>query len=263
MDTVLSYKTFSFNPKSFITTFNLNYPDYLKIDVDGVDNIILKSFGHNIKSIKSILIEVNDNFESQRNDIESFLNSNNFKLMKKEQSELIKNFPKLFIIVIIKFGLIMMKKRSKPFIGFWCQFLDQFAIHALCSTNYDWIALDMEHGVYNFKDISILSNVIKSYRKLPFVRLNVSNENNIQRSLDSGAEGLILPMIEDHNILNSLISKMKYPPHGTRSVGYSNSNDFGLHLKKYINDKFKPYLVIQIESLKGVQNLHNLINVKS
>ena len=155
-----------------------------------------------------------------------------------------------------------MKKRSKPFIGFWCQFLDQFAIHALCSTNYDWIALDMEHGVYNFKDISILSNVIKSYRKLPFVRLNVSNENNIQRSLDSGAEGLILPMIEDHNILNSLISKMKYPPHGTRSVGYSNSNDFGLHLKKYINDKFKPYLVIQIESLKGVQNLHNLINVK-
>ena len=155
-----------------------------------------------------------------------------------------------------------MKKRSKPFIGFWCQFFDQFAIHALCSTNYDWIALDMEHGVYNFKDISILSNVIKSYRKLPFVRLNVSNENNIQRSLDSGAEGLILPMIEDHNILNSLISKMKYPPHGTRSVGYSNSNDFGLHLKKYINNKFKPYLVIQIESLKGVQNLHNLINVK-
>ena len=96
MDTVLSYKTFSFNPKSFITTFNLNYPDYLKIDVDGVDNIILKSFGHNIKSIKSILIEVNDNFESQRNDIESFLNSNNFKLMKKEQSELIKRFPKTF-----------------------------------------------------------------------------------------------------------------------------------------------------------------------
>lgn len=96
INTEFSYKTFSFNPIKFISTFNLGYPDYLKIDVDGVDNIILKSFGHNIKYIKSILIEVNDNFISQKNDIESFLINNNFKLIKKEQSELIKKFPKTF-----------------------------------------------------------------------------------------------------------------------------------------------------------------------
>tara|TARA_B100001057_G_C22768808_1_gene918738 strand:+ start:12 stop:854 length:843 start_codon:yes stop_codon:yes gene_type:complete len=96
INTEFSYKTFSLNPIKFISTYNLVYPDYLKIDVDGVENIILKSFGQNIKHIKSVLIEVNDNFVSQKNDIESFLINNNFKLIKKEQSELIKNFPKTF-----------------------------------------------------------------------------------------------------------------------------------------------------------------------
>lgn len=156
----------------------------------------------------------------------------------------------------------MNKKRSKIFIGFWCQFFDQFAIKVLCNNNYDWIALDMEHGVYNFKDISILSDIIKSHNKLPFVRLNESNENNIQRSLDCGADGLILPMIEDPNKLISLVSKMKYPPSGTRSVGYTNSNKFGLNLREDIKIKSKPYLVIQIESLKGVENLKDLIKIK-
>jgi len=156
----------------------------------------------------------------------------------------------------------MNKKSSKIFIGFWCQFFDQFAIKVLCNNNYDWIALDMEHGIYNFKDISILSDIIKSHHKLPFVRLNESNENNIQRSLDCGADGLILPMIEDPNKLISLVSKMNYPPSGTRSVGYTNSNNFGLNLRDDIKLKSKPYLVIQIESLKGVENLKDLIKIK-
>ncbi len=156
----------------------------------------------------------------------------------------------------------MNKKRSKIFVGFWCQFFDQFAIKVLCNSNYDWIALDMEHGVYNFKDISILSDIIKSHHKFTFVRINESNENNIQRSLDCGADGLILPMIEDPNKLISLVSKMKYPPSGTRSVGYTNSNKFGLKLRDDIKIKSKPYLVIQIESLKGVENLKDLIKIK-
>lgn len=96
MDTLFQYKTFSLNPETLISFLNLTPPDYLKIDVDGVDNIILKSFGDKIKKIKSILIEVNDNFIEQRDDVESFLLNNNFKLEKKEQSELIKKFPKTF-----------------------------------------------------------------------------------------------------------------------------------------------------------------------
>ena len=58
--------------------------------------MILQSFGENIKKIDEVLIEVNDNYLEHKKIIETFLISNNFILSKKEQSELIKKFPKSF-----------------------------------------------------------------------------------------------------------------------------------------------------------------------
>ena len=127
--------------------------------------------------------------------------------------------------------------------------------------NYDWIALDMEHGVYNYKDIAYLSNLIKSYKKLTMVRLKSSSEIEVQKSLDIGADGLILPMIDDPLKLQKLILKTMYPPKGSRSVGYSSSNNFGLDLNRSIKSKLKPFIVIQIENKKGVENLQKLINI--
>ena len=96
MNIKFDYKIFSLMPQTLISTYDLKFPDYLKIDVDGTEDLILISFGENIKKIKSILIEVNDNFIKQKNNIESFLLSNNFKLIQKAQSNLIKKFPKSF-----------------------------------------------------------------------------------------------------------------------------------------------------------------------
>ena len=118
----------------------------------------------------------------------------------------------------------------------------------------------MEHGVYDFKEVSILSDLIKSYKKIPIVRVKYSNENEIQQSLDSGAKGLILPMIDDPYILRNLITKTMYPPKGLRSVGFANSNDFGINLEIDINSNFKPFIVIQIENAKAIENLEALVN---
>lgn len=96
MNIKFNYKLFSIMPQTLVSTYDLKYPDYLKIDVDGTEDLILISFEKNIKKIKSILIEVNDNFIEQKNNIESFLLSNNFKLVQKAQSDLIKKFPKSF-----------------------------------------------------------------------------------------------------------------------------------------------------------------------
>ena len=154
-----------------------------------------------------------------------------------------------------------MLNKSNYSIGFWCQFFDHFSIRNICNLNYDWIALDMEHGVYNYKDIAYLSNLIKSYKKLTMVRLKSSSEIEVQKSLDNGADGLILPMIDDPFKTSKLILKTMYPPKGSRSVGYSSSNNFGLDLNRSIKSKLKPFIVIQIENKKGVENLQKLINI--
>jgi len=73
----------------------LEIPDYIKIDVDGIEHLILLGFKKNLKNkkIKSILIEVNENYRKQYKNITKILKKNNFVLKQKEQSKISKMNP--------------------------------------------------------------------------------------------------------------------------------------------------------------------------
>ena len=60
-------------------------PDYIKIDVDGIEHLILDGGKETLKSqkIKSILIEVNENFEDQKNYVDKTMSYHGFKLIQK------------------------------------------------------------------------------------------------------------------------------------------------------------------------------------
>ena len=53
---------------------NIEPPGFLKIDVDGIEHLILEGGVEVLKSVKSILLEVNDNFEDQSKMIKKRLN---------------------------------------------------------------------------------------------------------------------------------------------------------------------------------------------
>jgi len=85
----------------------LEIPDYIKIDVDGIEHLILmgaeKYLNH--KKIKSILIEVNENFEKQFTKIKNIMEKSNFKLVKKERNEdfyQISDFKKMYNYIYVK-----------------------------------------------------------------------------------------------------------------------------------------------------------------
>ena len=89
------YKIFGTTLDSMIDEKILMVPDYIKIDVDGIEHLILRG-GDKLffsKKIKSVLIEINENFENQKNSILSFMQNHNFKFIKKE------NNPKISQIV--------------------------------------------------------------------------------------------------------------------------------------------------------------------
>ena len=63
-------------------------PDFIKIDVDGTEHMILEGAKNTLKEnrIKSILIEVNKKFQSQHLAILKSMESNNFKITLNEKS---------------------------------------------------------------------------------------------------------------------------------------------------------------------------------
>lgn len=70
----------------------LEIPNYIKIDVDGNEHILLEGMQKILssKKCKAISIEINDRYEVQKKNVIKILKRNGFKFLDKQQSELIK-----------------------------------------------------------------------------------------------------------------------------------------------------------------------------
>ena len=67
--------------------FSLSQPDFIKIDVDGIEALILAGGEEVLAGARSVLIEINDDFESQAVTCELILKRQGFTLKEKRQSD--------------------------------------------------------------------------------------------------------------------------------------------------------------------------------
>ncbi len=85
----MSYKLFGTSIDSLIEDKILTIPDYVKIDVDGIEHLILEGGATNClkdKKLKSVSIEINENFSDQYNAIIQIMKKNNFDLLHKKNN---------------------------------------------------------------------------------------------------------------------------------------------------------------------------------
>jgi FkbM family methyltransferase len=71
-------------------------PDYIKMDVDGIEHLILQGGLPVIEKVKSVLVEVNDDFQEQAEKCNSLLCQAGLFLKEKRHSEMIDNSKSVF-----------------------------------------------------------------------------------------------------------------------------------------------------------------------
>ena len=91
INAIFSYNLPGISLDEIIREFSLPYPDYMKIDVDGIEHLILKGGNETLKNLKSIFIEVSDNFSDQKKEVEDILKLNNFIFNSKYSDPTIKS----------------------------------------------------------------------------------------------------------------------------------------------------------------------------
>ena len=82
----IEYATFGVSADEFIAKHDLPNPDYIKIDVDGIEHLVLAGAKKTILSAKSILIEINLDFSEQALTASNLLKEAGFKLQKQKVS---------------------------------------------------------------------------------------------------------------------------------------------------------------------------------
>lgn len=88
LDRVFEFQTLGVSADEAVQTLKLPPPDYIKIDVDGIEHLVLRGATAVLKSVKSVLIEVNDGFGEQADQCRNLLMESGLLLKEKRHSEM-------------------------------------------------------------------------------------------------------------------------------------------------------------------------------
>ncbi|UUM12522.1 aldolase/citrate lyase family protein [Clostridiaceae bacterium HFYG-1003] len=91
------------------------------------------------------------------------------------------------------------------------------SVEAMEGTGLDYVILDAEHSAMGAETILDLIRASEIARLTPLVRIAQISHREIQRILDSGAQGLVVPGIKTLEELRLLVDFAKFPPIGERS----------------------------------------------
>jgi 2-dehydro-3-deoxyglucarate aldolase/4-hydroxy-2-oxoheptanedioate aldolase len=156
----------------------------------------------------------------------------------------------------------MEKKDAKQLLGtIYSMGAPQVAEMILLS-GYDWVMIDMEHSALSLSDTQVALQVFGN-KILKIVRVPGNDLIWIKRVLDTGCDGIIVPMINSAEEAARAVSAAKYPLEGQRSVGLSRAHQYGMSFNEYIlraNDNL--IVMLQIEHADGVKNIDSILKVR-
>jgi 4-hydroxy-2-oxoheptanedioate aldolase len=103
--------------------------------------------------------------------------------------------------------------------GAWLSIPDAFAAETMAQIGFDWLCIDMQHGVIDYPDAVAMLRAIGTTDSIPFVRVPWNEQGIIGKVLDAGAYGVIVPMVNSRAEAEAAVAACRYAPAGRRSYG--------------------------------------------
>ena len=152
--------------------------------------------------------------------------------------------------------------RGEVSIGSWMSMAHVSIAEILASAGYDWVVVETEHTAIDVSEVLKLLIAIEGRGSVPLVRLAWNDPIQCKAVLDSGAAGVIVPMVNTRADAELAVQGAKYPPLGRRGVGLARAQGYGRDFAEYVrraNDD--SLLVVQIEHIEAVENIDEILSV--
>jgi len=127
---------------------------------------------------------------------------------------------------------------------------------------FDWVWLDWQHGQFTE---ATLNNALARFLMLdsaPIVRVKSHEPGTINRVLDMGAMGVMVPMVQNAAQAAEIVRATYYPPEGMRSAGGVRLELIGGTFEEYAaraNDEIM--LVVMVETEEAIANVREIMRV--
>lgn len=142
-------------------------------------------------------------------------------------------------------------------VGGWCALSDSLAAEIVAGLDVDYVVIDMQHGVAPYSNLVAMLQGIGTYDVTPLVRIPVGDFGLAQRALDAGAQGIIVPLVDNAGDAANAVSACRYPPEGNRSFGPIRAR---MHLgsdPESVNEQV--LVLVQVETLGAMENLEEIV----
>lgn len=141
-------------------------------------------------------------------------------------------------------------------------------VEILGYTGMDFVIIDTEHGPYDTMPLSDLIRASDTKGMSPVVRIADVTHKEIQRAVDNGAEGIIIPCLKKIDDFRKAVDLCKYPPLGSRGFIKARGSGFGNEewasgtLEEYmVNSNEKVLLLPQCETREVLDSIEEITNI--
>lgn len=149
------------------------------------------------------------------------------------------------------FNTVKMKlARGEQVVGGTISTNDPNIYCAMANAGFDFLWIEMQHSPLTYQEVATMIRVCPG-PAIPFIRVPTDSEGDIQKAVDIGALGVIVPMVDSVEKIQNAITYAKFPPVGKRSQGGGQYGTlWGRGYRQAANDNIM--IVAMIENPAGI-----------
>lgn len=149
---------------------------------------------------------------------------------------------------------------GRAVIGTLCTTASPLMAEALGHSGYDFLVVDLQHGENEMADVQGMLQAISATSAVPLVRVPANEPVFIQRSLDLGAYGIVVPMVESARDAEAVVESVRYAPQGRRSWGPVRGTLYG-GPDYFARAQDELLVLAMLETADGLRNARDILAV--
>jgi 2-dehydro-3-deoxyglucarate aldolase/4-hydroxy-2-oxoheptanedioate aldolase len=141
--------------------------------------------------------------------------------------------------------------KHTPSIGTWLSIGSPVVAELAALSGFAWVLVDLEHGCGSESGVLEQLLALRGSHTRGIVRVGAPHPDLISKLLDLGADGIMVPRVQDAEQARAVVRAAHYAPRGAR--GYSRTvrtHAYGLRAPE---ETPSPQLLAQIETLAAVR----------
>jgi len=136
----------------------------------------------------------------------------------------------------------------------WLMLPSAISAEQLAQQGWDSLTVDCQHGQADHSAMVAIFTAISTTDAAPLVRVKANDAGDIGRALDSGAYGVICPMVDTRADAERFVAACRYAPAGSRSYGPRRAAIYaGEDYADHANDTV--LAIAQIETATAMRNI--------